>query len=100
MPGTLKLEELNSQTIIFSKQANCSMQCRGINQEDVKYLLKGGSVNLGKSEVHAKPNPNYAVDGYTKNHHHLRIMIADCGDTSKIISTIDLASENDSCHCN
>jgi len=98
MPATLKLEELNAKTIVFSKEALKSMDCREFNTEDIKSLLKKGSVNIGKSEVHARPIPIFAVDGYTKNKHHLRLIIENGRDTSRIMNMTDLDSEKDPCY--
>jgi len=99
MPGTLKLEELATQPIEYTKHADCRMHCRGISEDEIKQVLKDGSINYHKSEVHAEPCPKYAVEGNTKDGQHIRIIVGDCGNTSKIITAIDLGLEKDTCNC-
>jgi hypothetical protein len=99
MPGTVKLEELNSKIISFSKEGICWIECIKISTDDIKLALKNGDVNYSKSEVHARPYPTYAVDGYTKTGQHLRILIANLADTSRITKILNLSSANESCHC-
>lgn len=101
MPGTLKIEELSSQTVEYTKHATCRMQCRNITEAELKEVLKNGSVNYSKSEVHAKPCPKYAVEGKTKDGQEIRIIVGDCQNTSTIITAIDLGKETDKdCECN
>ena len=100
LPSTLKMEELSSQYLEYTKHAHCRMDCRHISEEDIKQVLKGGSVNYGKSGVHDKPFPTYTVEGATKSGKQLRIVIADCDTISRVVTAIDLGIEKDSCNCN
>ena len=100
LPGTLKLEELQSQTLQYTEHAQCRMQCRKISEEEVRQLLKEGKINYGKSNVHDVPCATYAIEGATKIHAKVRVIIADCDSVSKVVTTIDLTSEKDSCNCN
>ncbi|MBN8703151.1 MAG: DUF4258 domain-containing protein [Bacteroidetes bacterium] len=99
LPATLKLEELQSQKIEYSKHATCRMNCRNISKNTVKELLQKGSINYKKSEVQNKPCPKYAVEGTTAQNQHVRIIVADCDSISTIVTAIDLDRETDSCEC-
>ncbi|MBL7891139.1 MAG: DUF4258 domain-containing protein [Bacteroidia bacterium] len=96
MPGTLKMEELNSQKLEFTPHAGCKLMCLGISEDDIKEMMKKGDVNYGKSEVHAKPCPKYAIEGYTHDGHSILIIVGDCDSISTII---EVTGENEMCRC-
>ena len=105
LPGSAKMEELGWQKLEYSKHASCRMLCRHIRESEIKELLGTGKsmgkgkVNYAKSDVHEKPYPTYAIEGVTANGKLLRIVIADVDSISRVVTTIDLKMENDSCDC-
>ncbi len=99
MPSSAKLEELSWQKLEYTQHALCRMKCRNITEQEIKQVFKSGKVNYDKSEVHHKPYPTYAVEGITANGKSLRIVIDDVDTISKIVTTIDLKMEKDSCDC-
>jgi hypothetical protein len=99
MPSSVKLEELNYQKLEYTQHGECRMKCRNITEEELKQAMKSGKVNYDKSEVHDKPCPTYAIEGLTASGKKLRIVIADCDTTSRVVTAIDLNMENDSCDC-
>ena len=99
MPGTMKRDELSGQRIEYTRHAQCRMECRKITEEEIKIVLKNGSINYAKSNAHDKPCASYAVEGYTADGQNVRIVVADCDTISRIITAIDLKSEKDSCEC-
>jgi signal recognition particle subunit SEC65 len=99
MPGSAKLEELNWQKLEYSKHAACRMECRHISESEIKQVLQEGKINYNKSEVHDKPYPTYAIEGTTTQGKNIRVVIADADTISKVITTIDLNLEKDSCDC-
>lgn len=99
MPSTAKLEELSYQKLEYTKHGACRMDCRGITEEEIKTVLKTGTINYDKSKVRDKPCGTYAVEGTTKDGQHVRIIIADCDTISKVVTAIDLGVEHDSCDC-
>ena len=105
MPNSAKMEELGWQKLEYSQHATCRMECRHITEAEIREVLgKGetrgsGKVNYSKSDVHDKPYPTYAIEGVTAGGKSLRIVIADCDTISKVVTTIDLKMENDSCDC-
>ena len=106
LPNSAKMEELGWQKLEYSKHATCRMECRHITEAEIREILGtgktvgSGKVNYDKSDLHDKPFPTYAIEGFTANGKNLRIVIADCDTISKVVTTIDLKMENDSCDCN
>lgn len=105
LPSSAKLEELGWQKLEFTKHGTCRMECRKISLAEIRELLGTGAiqgkgkVNYDKSDVHDKPYPTYAIEGTTSTGKDLRIVIADCDTISRVVTTIDLKMEHDSCDC-
>ena len=105
LPNSAKIEELGWQKMEFSQHAACRMECRHITEAEIREILGtgkttgSGKVNYSKSDVHDKPYPTYAIEGLTAGGKSLRIVIADCDTISKVVTTIDLKMENDTCDC-
>jgi hypothetical protein len=100
MPATIKLEELNAQRIEYSERALCKMKCVNMNDNEIKELLKKGSINYNESDTHASPCPTYSIEEVNSNKQKIRIVIADCDTISKIMNITNLTTGKDSCQCN
>ena len=106
LPNSAKMEELGWQKLEYSKHAVCRMQCRHISEAEIRELLGNGKspgkgkINYDKSAVRDKPYPTYAIEGKTSTGKELRIVIADADSISRVVTTIDLKMEKDSCDCN
>ncbi|MBA4167963.1 MAG: DUF4258 domain-containing protein [Chitinophagaceae bacterium] len=84
--------------IIYSKHAHCRMDCRYINEEEVKEILTNGKVNKSKIETDNR-GTTFPVEGITQGH-HLRIVFAPKGDDAvEVVTCIDL-DRDWPCHCN
>jgi hypothetical protein len=83
----------------YTQHAKCRMECRHITQEEVRDIMKNGTINYRKSTAQGKPCPTYALEGYTqKDNQHVRIVFAQCDNKTKVVTCIDL--DNDfTCHC-
>jgi hypothetical protein len=89
----------NPSQIIYTKHARCRMSCRHINQTEVMEILKDGEINYRKSELNNKDcYKKFAIEGFTKEHQHLRIIFAPCEDEEVVVTVIDLETEW-SCDC-
>ena len=105
MPNSAKMEKLGWQKLGYTKHSACRMKCRNITETEIREILGTGAlpgrgkVNYGKSDVHHKPFSTYAVEGLTIKGKKLRIVIDDEDSISRVVTTIDLAMENDSCDC-
>ena len=85
--------------LVFTKHALCRMDCRHITTKEIHEVLNNGTINFGKSEPYSRPDPKYAVEGFTAEQQHLRIIIAPEDAKLIVITCIELGVEW-SCHCN
>jgi hypothetical protein len=81
--------------INYSKHARCRMACRHISEEEVKDILKNGSVNYRKSEIGDRPEcrRKYALEGNTRDGQRVRIIFAPCREEMTVVTVIDLVQE-------
>ncbi len=85
--------------IIYTKHARCRMNCRHINETEVKEILNDGNINYNKSDLKGDAcNKKFAVEGYTHENQHLRIIFAPCNNEETVVTVIDLGYEWD-CNC-
>ena len=88
----------NIPPLIYTKHAKCRMACRHINEGEIKEIITENHINERKSSAEGKPCPTYAYEGYSREHQHLRIVIAKCDNTWKVVTCIDLGNEFE-CDC-
>lgn len=93
-PGGLAGQGLNRNAshIIFSKHAKCRMDCRNIDESEVKEILKTGKINYKKIQSD-KRGKTYPVEGYTHDKQHVRIVFAPKDDALVVVTVIDLETE-------
>ena len=84
--------------IEYTQHARCRMDCRQVTQEEVQYILQNGQINYRKSEASGRPCPTYALEGYSPEKQHLRIVFAQCDNKTKVVTCIDLDHDFE-CHC-
>lgn len=84
--------------IKLTTHAKCRMDCRQIDENEVKEILANGSINYKKSDLKDKPCPTYALEGITKDNQRVRIVVGDCNNEAVIITVIDLDHEFE-CSC-
>jgi hypothetical protein len=77
----------------YTRHARCRMQCRHITQAEVMDIIKNGRINYRKTDVNDRPCPTYALEGYTQDQQHVRIVFAQCQQVTKVVTCIDLESE-------
>lgn len=82
----------------YSKHAKCRMDCRHITQEEVKEIMKEGKINYNKSDLQNSRCPRYAVEGVTSDNQDVRIIFAQCNESTTVVTVIDL-DKNWSCDC-
>src|SRR5690606_20141643 len=82
----------------YTNHGRCRMQCRRISQAEVKEIMQNGKINYNKSDVKAKPCPEYALEGTTSDNQRVRIVFAQCDKKSKVITVIDLGKDW-TCNC-
>ncbi len=85
--------------INYSKHARCRMDCRHIDENEVKDMIANGTINYKKSDLQKDDcHRRYAVEGYSKDKQHLRIIVVPCADEVTIVTCIDIGAEW-KCHC-
>ncbi|MEP7165491.1 MAG: DUF4258 domain-containing protein [Ferruginibacter sp.] len=88
----------NTSTITYSKHARCRMECRHIDESEVKEILKRGGINYDKVENDAK-GISYPLEGITHDQQHVRIVFAPHENELVVVTVIDLEKEWP-CNCN
>lgn len=89
----------NTAHLILTKHAKCRMDCRHITEEEIKEIIHDGKVNFSKSGPGKKGDETYALEGYSNERQHLRIVVAPESDGLVVITCIDLDNEW-ACNCN
>jgi hypothetical protein len=80
--------------INYSKHAQCRMGCRHIDASEVQDILENGTINYKKSELQGEDcRKKYAVEGYSKDKQHLRVIFAPCADEITVVTCIDIGAE-------
>ncbi len=92
--GTSVNLDRNPSQIHYSKHARCRMNCRHIDQSEVKEILTEGEINYSKSDLNEDVcHKRYALEGYSHDNQKLRIIVAECNDELTVITVIDLGRE-------
>ena len=97
LPQDKKGEEVegfnrNATNIIFSKHAKCRMDCRKIDESEVKEILQNGTINHKKIQ-NDKRGKTYPVEGFTHDKQHVRIVFAPKDEGLVVVTVIDLDTE-------
>ena len=77
----------------YSNHAKCRMQCRHISQAEVEEIMRDGKINYTKSDLQNARCPRYAVDGMTDDDQRVRIVYAQCNQSTTVVTVIDLETE-------
>ena len=86
--------------LILTRHAKCRMECRHITEAEIRDILHDGTINYNKSQLKDERGPKYAVEGYSHEHTHLRIIFAPEIDDIVVVSCIDLDTEWQCPSCN
>ena len=80
----------NAKTIVYSKHAHCRMDCRHIDETEVKEILLAGTINYSK--IHQDDRgKTFPLEGMTHDKQHVRIVFAPKGnDAIEVVTCIDL----------
>ncbi len=88
-------DQLNRRvgTLIYTKHARCRMDCRHIDESEVKEVLEKGTVNYNKSELNDARGPKFALEAVTHDQQHVRIIFAQDAEGTAVVTVIDLDHE-------
>lgn len=84
--------------LVYTHHAECRMDCRHISKEDINEILQKGTINFNKTDLHDRPCPTYAVQGYTNGHENIRVIFAQCDSITKVVTCYNLQREF-ACDC-
>lgn len=83
--------------IIYSKHAKCRMECRYIDEQEIKEIILKGNINHSKTRED-KRGRTFAYEGRTHDGQQVRIIVAPQRSKLTIVTVIDL--KNDwNCEC-
>lgn len=80
--------------IVYSHHAKQRMECRHIDESEVKEILVNGNVNYNRVEENKK-GKTYPVEGITHDKQHVRIVFAPHENELVVVTVIDLDKEWD-----
>jgi len=89
----------NTSRLILTKHVKCRMNCRQITIDEIKEILEKGNVNQSKSTISSEGNRTYALEGYSHENQHIRVIVAPENEDLVVITCIDLNKEWP-CNCN
>ena len=69
------------------------MQCRKISQVEVEEIMREGKINYNKSDLDNARCPRYAVEGVTSDDQRVRIVYAQCNESTTVVTVIDLETD-------
>ncbi len=81
-----------NKTISYSRHAKCRMECRHIDESEVKEILQTGEINHNK-EQESEKGVTYPLEGTTHDGQHVRIVFAPKGNTITVVTVIDLDTD-------
>ena len=90
----------HTNRLILTKHARCRMQCRAITREEINEILQYGNVNYNESNLNEPRGPRYALEGYSHEHQHLRVIFVPEPDAMIVVTCIDLDKDWPCPSCN
>jgi hypothetical protein len=80
------------EKIIYTKHARCRMECRHIDETEVKEILQEGQLNTARIEEDDR-GKTYPLEGVTHDKQRVRIVFAPKQDELVVVTVIDLDKE-------
>ncbi len=78
-----------NKKINYSRHAKCRMECRHIDESEVKEILQKGEINYAK-EQESEKGVTYPLEGVTHDGQHVRIVFAPNENNVTVVTCIDL----------
>ena len=89
-PQTEQTFNRKTGPLVLTRHARCRMECREISEEEINEILRDGQINYTKSDLNAPRGSRYALDGYSHEHQHLRVIFAPEKNDIVVVTCIDL----------
>ncbi len=92
--GVLSVQEqLALRPLVLTQHGRCRMECREISLEEVQQALRSGRINMEKSRTSDQPCPTWALETFTEDGQHIRVVFAGCDAETRVVTAIDLNRE-------
>ena len=78
-----------NKSLNYSRHAKCRMECRHIDESEVKEILQKGEINYSKEQENEK-GVTYPLEGVTHDGQHVRIVFAPHENDVTVVTCIDL----------
>jgi hypothetical protein len=88
-----------NKKITYSRHAKCRMDCRKIDESEVKEILESGVINFDKDKVTEK-GVTYPLEGKTHDGQNVRIVFAPKQNEVVVVTAIDLDTDWPCGDCN
>ncbi|MGG9972725.1 DUF4258 domain-containing protein [Ferruginibacter sp. SUN002] len=88
----------NTNKLIYSKHALCRMECRHIDESEVKEILANGEVNYDKIEKDDRGR-TYPLEGVTHDKQKVRVVFAPKRDSELVVVTVIDLDRDWHCDC-
>lgn len=89
----------DTSILVFSKHAKCRMECRHIDEDEVKDILLNGKLDETRIDSTDK-GLTYPLEGLTKDKQYVRIVFAPKKTQTVVVTVIDLENEWPCGSCN
>jgi hypothetical protein len=86
-------KRFQDSNLILTKHVKCRMDCRQITLEEIKEIIGQGKVNVSKSGIGSKGDSTFALEGFSHEKQHIRVVVAPENEGLVIITCIDLNKE-------
>ncbi|RYZ23745.1 MAG: DUF4258 domain-containing protein [Chitinophagaceae bacterium] len=97
-PAAREVFDRHPARMVYTKHARCRMDCRAISEQDIREVMDRGIINLAKSDPRDRPCPTYALQGETSDGESVRVIFAQCGTETKVITCYNLRQDFE-CDC-
>ena len=83
----------DTSDLVLTDHVKCRMDCREITINEIKEVLTRGKLNKDKSGLGSQGDPTFAVEGYSSDKQHIRVVVAADEEELVVITCIDLEKE-------
>lgn len=83
----------NATHLVFTKHARCRMDCRHIDESEIREIIRDGVLNERKSGKSTRGDMTYALEGTSHDNQDIRIVVTPQDDGLLVITVIDLKKE-------
>lgn len=90
--------QYQGKNISITRHAECRMDCRHIDAQEVAEVIAQRRINTRKSDPQGRPCPTIALEGKTHDGQEVRVILAECTEKVKLVTVIDLENKYQ-CNC-